>query len=92
MIKPETKRTQAEWDRFYEQSNSPTKKEMTEKEYLRAKYLETVKRRFGKVKNVLLSAFTPAPSQDKKGRGKPQNEMAERFDYISNPFGNKPKQ
>lgn len=80
------KRTLAEWDKAYAKANDPNQKEMTEEEYKRYKYGQLVTGRFGMVKDKLLLAFAPAPQQKGK-KGKQPDEMKERFDYISNPFG-----
>ena len=79
------KRTVAEWDKLYAKATDPSQKEMTEEEYKRYKYEQLVKGRFRNVKNALLSAFSPAPQQNGK-KGKQADEMAQRLDYIANPF------
>lgn len=78
------KRTVAEWDRLYAKASDPSQKEMTAEEYKRYKYGQLVKGRFRNAKNALLSAFSPPPQQN--GKKKQADEMAQRFDYIANPF------
>ena len=78
------KRTVAEWDRLYAKAADPTQKQMTEKEYRRYRYEQLVKGRFKNARNMLFSAFQGAPQQ--KGKKKQADEMAQRFNYITNQF------